>query len=349
MLGDGQIPNRAMKEARGYVCHRAPEHFEIDGRIDKAVWEAAAWTEDFVDILGDRGPRPRFRTRAKMLWDDEFFYVAAELEEPQVSASLTEKNSILFHDNDFEVFIDPDGDNLDYYEFEVNALNTIWELSLPRPYRAGGPARLGTNLEGLRSAVWIDGTLNDPSDTDRRWCVEIAFPFAELAAYAGDARSTPPDDGDEWRVSFSRVEWLYDIIDGTYRKVPHRDEDNWLWTPQPAVDMHRPWTWGRVIFSTAPAGSVAVPPDGAWSVKMLLMDIYDAQRTQNLPADDLATLGIDPGGTRGLVGDVIVERTPEGWRARASARLTDGRVQHWCTRQDSRLWQEGEESPEHSA
>ena len=338
MLGDGQIPNREMSEARGYVCHRARERFEIDGDLDKPVWKQAAWTEDFVDILGERGPTPRFGTRAKMLWDDEFFYVAAELEEPHVHASLTEKNSILFHDNDFEVFIDPDGDNLDYYELEVNALGTIWELSLSRPYRAGGPARLGTNLRGLRSAALVDGTINDPSDTDRRWCVEIAFPFAELARYAGDRRRTPPRDGDEWRVSFSRVEWLWDIIDGAYRKVPHREEDNWLWTPQPAVDMHRPWTWGRVQFSTAPPGTVALRRDEAWAVKMLLMDVYDAQRGQNLPADDLATLGIDPRGVAGLVGDVTVERTAEGWQACASALLADGSVQRWCTRQDSRLW-----------
>ena len=53
---------------------------------------------------------------------------------------MTEKNGVIFHDNDFEVFIDPDGDNHQYYEFEMNALNTIWELTLPRPYRAGGEA-----------------------------------------------------------------------------------------------------------------------------------------------------------------------------------------------------------------
>ena len=67
--------------------------------------------DDFQDIEGDKKPRPRFRTRAKMLWDDQFFYVAAELEEPHVWATLTKHDSVIFHDNDFEIFIDPDGDN----------------------------------------------------------------------------------------------------------------------------------------------------------------------------------------------------------------------------------------------
>ena len=56
-----------------------------------------------------------------MLWDDQFFYVGAELEEPHVWATLTERDSVIFHDNDFEVFIDPDGDTHLYYELEMNA------------------------------------------------------------------------------------------------------------------------------------------------------------------------------------------------------------------------------------
>ena len=51
--------------------------------------------------------------------------------------TLTEHDSVIFQDNDFEVFIDPDGDNHNYYEIEINALNTEWDLRLPKPYRDG--------------------------------------------------------------------------------------------------------------------------------------------------------------------------------------------------------------------
>ena len=339
MLGEGQVANRRMSHARSYVCHRAPGPVAVDGRIDKAVWRGAPWTEDFVDILGERRPRPRFRTRAKMMWDDACLYVAAELEEPHVWGTITTKSAVMFYDNDFEVFIDPDGDNHEYYEFEMNALNTIWELTLPKPYRAGGVAQLGTNLPGLKSAVFVDGTLNDPADTDRRWCGELAFPFADLARYAGQRRG-PPADGDVWRVGMSRVEWLVDIIHGKYVKVPGREEDNWLWTPQPAVDAHRPWTWGYVQFSAAAPGAAAPYRDGAWHVKMLLMDIYDAQRQTNLPAESLADLGIhlQAGEVPGLAGDGRSERTSSGWHAWASAACAGGAIETWHTRQDSKLW-----------
>ena len=70
-----------------------------------------------------------------MLWDDTYFYIGAELVEPHLWATLTQHDSVIFHDNDFEVFIDPNGDNHEYYEFEINALGTGWDLLLPRPYQ----------------------------------------------------------------------------------------------------------------------------------------------------------------------------------------------------------------------
>ena len=49
----------------------------------------------------------------------------------------------------------------------------------------------------------VNGTLNDPSDTDRGWTVELALPWAGLASIAdGDGRSLPPRPGDTWRMDF---------------------------------------------------------------------------------------------------------------------------------------------------
>lgn len=231
---------------RTYDCPRAAERVQIDGRLDDPVWRLARWTDDFVDIQGDVKPAPRFRTRVKMLWDDEYFYVGAWMEEPHVWASITQHDSVIFHDNDFEVFIDPNGDTLEYYEFEINALNTGWDLFLDKPYRKGGKARNDWEIPGLRTAVHVDGTLNDPQDRDRDWSVEIAFPWKALAQYA--QKPAPPRSGDEWRVNFSRVEWRHEIVAGRYRKAPHTKEDNWVWSPQGAVNMHIPERWGRVRF-----------------------------------------------------------------------------------------------------
>ena len=109
---------------QGYLCRRASTPILVDGKLDEAAWAEAPWTTDFVDIQGAAKPKPRFRTRAKLLWDDDYLYIAAEFEEPHVWATLTQHDSVIFQDPDFEVFIDPDGDTHAYYEFEMNALNT---------------------------------------------------------------------------------------------------------------------------------------------------------------------------------------------------------------------------------
>jgi hypothetical protein len=251
-----------MSRVKQYTCRKVDAPIRIDGSLADPAWKDLPFTDDFIDITGDDARRPRFRTRMKMGWDDDYFYVGADMEEPHVWGTLQEKNAIIFQDNDFEAFIDPDGDGLHYYEFEINALGTIWELSLPRPYRDGGVPVLGCNIPGLKSAVHIRGTLNDPSDIDDGWSVEIAFPWAGLAEY-NPGRATPPRPGDLWRVNFSRVQWRHEIREGRYVRVPphgtprpeslspeeqEHPEDNWVWSPQGSINMHLPQHWGEVVF-----------------------------------------------------------------------------------------------------
>jgi hypothetical protein len=233
-------------QLKSYDCPRATGVVEIDGRLNDAAWAGAPWTDYFVDIEGDGKLRPRFRTCAKMLWDDEYFYIAADMEEPHVWATLTRHDSVIFHDNDFEVFIDPNGDAIEYYEFEINALNTGWDLFLNKPYRHGGKARNEWEIPGLRTAVHIRGTLNDPRDRDEGWTVEVAFPWKVLGEFAH--KPAPPNAGDEWRVNFSRVEWRHEVIGGEYRKLLKVKEDNWVWSSQGVINMHVPEKWGRVRF-----------------------------------------------------------------------------------------------------
>ncbi|MCA9290614.1 MAG: carbohydrate-binding family 9-like protein [Phycisphaerales bacterium] len=232
-----------------YVCVRAADPIAIDGRLNDASWRAAPWTSRFVDIEGDVKPRPRHVTRVKMMWDDEYFYIGATMDEPHLWATLREHDEIVFHDNDFEIFIDPDGDRAEYYEIEVNALGTIFDLLLEKTYIDGGPARHEWALAGMRHAVSLDGTLNDPSDVDRGWSVEFALPWSSLAERAHMA--TPPKPGDVWRVNFSRVQWQLEVKDGAYVKVPDTPEDNWVWSPQGVVNMHVPERWGNVRFESS--------------------------------------------------------------------------------------------------
>jgi hypothetical protein len=228
-----------------YSCARAGSKLQIDGKLEDRAWKAAAWSDWFVDIRGGSWPKPRFRTRMKMLWDDEYLYIGAQLEDPDVWATLRDHDSVIFHDNDFEVFLNPTGDTLNYFEFEINALNTGWDLFLPKPYKKRGRADNSWEIPGLLSGVSVDGTLNTPGDRDRGWSVELAFPWEAFRERSGKGR---PQPGAEWRINFSRVEWQTRVVDDKYQKLPGLREDNWVWSPQGLVDMHVPEHWGFVKF-----------------------------------------------------------------------------------------------------
>ncbi len=313
--------------SKGYVCFAAANTPVIDGKLDDDCWKGVPWTDDFVDIEGDKKPKPTHRTRAKMTWDAKALYIAAEITEPHVWATLTDHDAVIFHDPDFEVFIDPDGDSHLYGELELNAKNTTWDLLLPKPYKDGGRAVNAWEITGLKTAVRVDGTLNDSTDKDTGWTVEIAWPWAGLDELGH--KVVPPKDGDRWRINFSRVEWDVDVKGGKYVKVKDKPEHNWVWSPQGVIDMHRPERWGYLQFSTKSDG-VKYEHDPAQGIKDALHRVYYAQReylkANKKYAASVAALGVKADG-------VDVQATRSGFEATAVAK--GGK--RWTIKDDGRI------------
>lgn len=222
----------------------------IDGKIGRGEWKNARWTDEFVDISDSINPIPKFKTKCKMLWDDEYLYIAAYLEEPDLWATLKNHDNIIYNDNDFEVFIDPGNDASNYFEIEINALGTVMDLFMLRTYKRGGPVDMKWNTVGMKSAVYLKGTLNDNTDKDKYWTIEMAIPYSCLER---PNRISRPSVGATWRINFSRVQWQSIPSGTTYtkKKTPEGKripEYNWVWTPQGRIDMHIPEKWGYLNF-----------------------------------------------------------------------------------------------------
>ena len=224
----------------GYVCYRTDQPLTIDGVADEAAWKKAEPTAPFADISGEGFPTPTYETRAKMLWDDDYLYVSAQLEDPDITARLTQRDTIIYYDNDFEVFIDPDGDCQNYFEIENNARGVVFDLMLDRSYRCSGNFMIQWDCPGLKLAVHLDGTLNNPTDKDKGWSVEMAIPHQALTMNFAN----PLKAGNWWRLNFSRVQWM----------KKGGPEENWVWVPTGKIDMHMPDRWGYIYFSEQTVG-----------------------------------------------------------------------------------------------
>jgi hypothetical protein len=336
---DQTMPRASLRDAvpvpRAYLAPLRKEPIAIDGRLDDPAWRRVAWSDSFVDIEGDIRPVPRLRTRVKMLYDSTSWYIAAQLEEPHLWATIRERDAVIFQDNDFEIFVDPDGDTHRYFELEANALGTPWDLFLPKPYRDGGQAVNAWDIDGLRLEAALDGTLNDPRDRDRGWTVEIAIPWS---AFADSGRTAvPPRDGDRWRVNFSRVEWDLDVVGGAYRKRADSTgkglpEHNWVWSPQGAINMHMPEMWGVVQFGGTRLTPRAADDDARWALRR----IYYAQREYR-QANGRYAGGVGALGLANLPPGLVVGSSSLDWEA---SLVRSGIRDRWHIRADGKVWRD---------
>ncbi len=256
-------------EIESYTAYHIRQPVKVDGKLDEPFWRLAPTSPRFKDII--TGGPTLHDTRVTVVWDDENLYLGYRVVEPFVRASFTNHNAPVWQENDVEFFV---AGRDSYFEFEINALNTTYEMFFiwEDAYESGGFAAVpefarsqlrpfngvgfsthprGNRLRhpdwpfpGLRTAVFVDGTLNNDSDRDRGWTVELAFPWRGMKWLAkADNRALPPRDGDEWRMDFSRF--------NSYKEAPPaEDSGGWVWTRHGAWDSHIPECFARIRFST---------------------------------------------------------------------------------------------------
>jgi predicted esterase len=258
------------KDLPRYTAAKIDTELTIDGRLDEEAWQQARKTTSFVDLVS--GQPTRYDTRSSILWDDEFLYIGFWLEEPNVDAEYKDRDDPIYYDNDVEVFI---AGKDAYYEFEINSYGTVYEgfFVWQEAYEKGGYASdpqlakdapnqqefdgvgftnhprgkriafLGYDFPNFKSAVHINGTLNDDSDVDQGWTVELAFPWKEMKWLAkGDDRSLPPKVGDQWRIDLFR-------FNKTKAPEPATDSSGWAFGKHGVWDSHIPEIFPVITFA----------------------------------------------------------------------------------------------------
>ncbi len=219
-----------------YVVQRAAGEIDIDGRLDEDDWQAARSVGDFRFAWWEAGKKEQ--TEAKLLWDDTHLYVSFVCHDAHIYGEHTERDSPVYRDDCVEVFTAPNPDQPNnYFNIEMNVRGAFLRSTPSR--RPRSRTERGWNAKGVRIAVTIDGTLNDDTDTDRRWVLEAAIP---LANFASVAKSVPPAADQVWHLNLNRLGG---------KTNPQHSQWSPSKTPRPAF--HAPQDFGRVSFSKSTA------------------------------------------------------------------------------------------------
>ncbi len=214
------------------VCVYTDQTITVDGVPDEAAWEKSPSVE-FLDATD--GSSPRLTTEVRLLFNDEMLLLAYKCEDDRITSTLTERDANLWSEEAVELFACPTNDLRYYYEFEVNPLGALLDLTVRNNFSAsrgssGISADYQWNSEGMEWAAYI----HRAGEQVTGWTVEMAIPFADM-------EQSKPEDGDIWRVGLFRID----------AGGPAQDEYS-AWSPtfkKPAA-FHHPQYFGFLVFQT---------------------------------------------------------------------------------------------------
>ncbi len=217
-----------------YEVRRAPSPITIDGRPDEKAW--AASSEISLMFPWDYQTGEKQATRARLLWDDAYLYVAFECVDTEITAQFTERDDPTYRDDAVEIFVNPKPSQTGvYFGFEMNARAVLYDyLAVDAQYLFWQ-----SNPPGIRVAAAIDGTLNVRGDQDRGWSLELAIPWRTFEAVGLKERfGGRPNAGEVWTANLNR--W-----DGAGQ---NRRLSTWSDPLRPTADPHAPERFGQLVF-----------------------------------------------------------------------------------------------------
>lgn len=185
-----------------FDCRFTDGSIVVDGKADEPAWKHATVIDAFGRHWDGGKNKPTRTTRAKLLWDRDFFYFSAELDDADLFAKVTERDGMTWLDDCFEIFLKPKETNPGYYEFHVTPTGVLMDLFIADRAKENYATSFKRDQFQWQAKATHRGTVNDPSDRDGGWTVEGRIPWSDFAK-----TSERPKAGDEWRMSLCRYDY----------------------------------------------------------------------------------------------------------------------------------------------
>ncbi len=177
----------------GYVVEPARGDHARLLAADDAAWAdapAIAW-----------GVAP-FATRFRALWTPSTLHVRFDADDTSPWFTKGRRDASIWEEEVVEIFLDPAGRGVDYFELEISPANVVCDLRVRRPY----PDLLSEtafDLDGLETAVRLHG---EGPGRAPGWIATAAMPFAGLRSLpVPDSVRIPPAAADRWRFNVFRI------------------------------------------------------------------------------------------------------------------------------------------------
>jgi hypothetical protein len=219
---------RAQPPLPRYEVHRASTPIIIDGKPDDKAWADAPAVELIFPWEAQTGAKQK--TTARLLWDDDYLYVSYECADTDIVAQFTERDDPTYRDDAVEIFINPKPTQTGiYYGLEMNARAVLYDyLMYDSRY-----ALKRFNMQGVKLASFIRGTLNARGDEDTGWSLEVAIPWVNFEEMA-----KRPEPGTAWTFNMAR----WDGVEPNRRMSMRADP------LQPRANPHVPARFGQLAF-----------------------------------------------------------------------------------------------------
>lgn len=224
-----------------YTARRRIDSITVDGILNEASWATAVRTSVFTVWNGSQAP-VSLQTSARMVWDDQYLYVAFEAKDPDVYATYAGRDVRTWEQDTFEVFVTIPG-TTGYIEVDGSPTGAIWDGSFTDVFQGPGGSY---NLANLQVAGRVNGTVNNPAAPDVGFTGELRIPFSDI--YQGIPGGHPVE-GTQLRVNLYRINWNTPVTQGG--KGATGTDTYYAWSPVgTTLSFHQPTKFGTVTFST---------------------------------------------------------------------------------------------------
>jgi len=179
-----------------YQLHisKTSEKIKLDGKLDEAIWQTAETASNFWYSFPIDDKRAELSTKIKVVYDDNFLYVAAVMHDPNETIIQTLKRDVDFWSGDnIVIVLDPGNQKSNGFMFGVNPYGVQMEGLLTGDTGSRG-SRPGS---GAMNSRWDNKWYSKTTAGTDNWVVEIAIPFKSLRY--DETKTT-------WGINFIRTE-----------------------------------------------------------------------------------------------------------------------------------------------